>query len=155
MTYHALMYLACEQMVTGVGQLERKKWVTQPINKLCARELNNSRWKIFVLEFDNFELFNSNSCLVGILQLNTKIFQGEMSNTQLELSNSNAKMYFLRKFSKFDQQNIIVYLRMYFDMMSCERAHLDVRHHTHLHALLENLVIRVSRVTSQNFSDHT
>ena len=117
MTYHALMYLACEQMVTGVGQLERKKWVTQPINKMCAWELNNSRWKIFVLEFDNFELFNSNSCLVGILQLNTKIFQGEMSNTELELSNSNAKMYFLRKFSKFDQQNIIVYLRMYFDMI--------------------------------------
>ena len=44
---------------------------------------------------------------------------------------------------------------MHFDMMSCERANFDVRHHTHLHALLENLVIRVSRVTSQNFSDHT
>ena len=37
MTYRALMYLACEQMVTRVKQLPRKKWARQPINKICTR----------------------------------------------------------------------------------------------------------------------
>jgi hypothetical protein len=36
MTYHGLMYLACEQMVTRVRQLQRKEWA-RLINEMCTR----------------------------------------------------------------------------------------------------------------------
>ena len=36
MTYHALMYLVREQMVTRVRQLHKKKWVRQPMDILCT-----------------------------------------------------------------------------------------------------------------------
>ena len=36
-TNHTLMYLACEQMVIGVIQLQSKKWVRQPTNELCTK----------------------------------------------------------------------------------------------------------------------
>jgi hypothetical protein len=34
MTYHALMYLTCEQMMTRV-RLQKKKWARQPMDILC------------------------------------------------------------------------------------------------------------------------
>ena len=37
MTYHALMYLACEQMVAGVRQLQKKNWARQPTNEMRTR----------------------------------------------------------------------------------------------------------------------
>ena len=37
MTYHALMYLACEQMMVGIKQLQKKKWARQLINGMCTR----------------------------------------------------------------------------------------------------------------------
>jgi hypothetical protein len=40
MTYHALMYLACKQMMIEFKQLQRKKWARQPLMKY-AQGLNN------------------------------------------------------------------------------------------------------------------
>ena len=37
MSNHALLYLACEQMVLGVRQLQGKKWVRQPKKEGCTR----------------------------------------------------------------------------------------------------------------------
>ena len=77
-----LLYLACEQIVIGVKQLQRKNWVRQakrewctrarqPMKELCTNldtsrsktfaleldntnwEIDTSLWKIFVLELDN------------------------------------------------------------------------------------------------------
>ena len=36
MTYHALMYLACEQIVIRVIQFQKKKWARQPMDILCT-----------------------------------------------------------------------------------------------------------------------
>jgi hypothetical protein len=36
MSMHTLTYLACEQLVIGVTQLQRKKWARQPVNELCT-----------------------------------------------------------------------------------------------------------------------
>ena len=51
MTYGALMYLACEQIVIGVVQLHRKKWARQHMDILCAG-VKQLQWKIFALELD-------------------------------------------------------------------------------------------------------
>jgi hypothetical protein len=37
MTYHALIYLACEQIMVGVKQLHKKKWARQPMDIFCMR----------------------------------------------------------------------------------------------------------------------
>jgi hypothetical protein len=36
-TNHTLMYLACEQMVFGVIQLQKQNWVTQTKRECCTR----------------------------------------------------------------------------------------------------------------------
>ena len=38
------------------------------------------------------------------------------------------------------------------NMVGCQITHFDVRHHMYLHALLNNLPVRVFQVTSQNFN---
>jgi hypothetical protein len=35
--YLVLIHLACEQMVVGVRQLQKKKWTRQPINEMHTR----------------------------------------------------------------------------------------------------------------------
>ena len=37
MTYHALMYLACERTMTGIKQLQRTKWVEKTINRMRTK----------------------------------------------------------------------------------------------------------------------
>ena len=58
--YHALMYLACEQMETRVKQLQGKKWARQPIDIVCTR-VDNSQWK---LDISLWKIF-----CVGVKQL--------------------------------------------------------------------------------------
>ena len=68
------MYLACEQMMTGVRELQKKNELDDSLMRCtqgldnpwtyyareidnpwtyCARKLDNSWWKIFALELDN------------------------------------------------------------------------------------------------------
>ena len=63
------MYLECDHMIFGVRQLQKKdgSWGLFNIWRNCAHVLDNSRFKIFVLDLDTLlrniyvlELDNSN-----------------------------------------------------------------------------------------------
>ena len=74
-TSHIFLYLACEQIVFGVRQVQRKNWIKQPKKEWCKWDGQPMKilcmgvsqipiedlcigvihlpWKIFVLELDN------------------------------------------------------------------------------------------------------
>ena len=64
MNNHTLMFLACEHMVIGVKQLQRKKWAGEPIDEMRTRD----KQPINILCTDVRQLPMKDLC-VGVRQL--------------------------------------------------------------------------------------
>ena len=64
-----------------------------------------------------------------------------MGEPLLEAHNELKSVLFHRKFSKFNQV----------DMIGSQKTHFDVGHHMHFHALLKDFPARVFQVASPNF----